>query len=795
MVDEAGQDPVEVEPAADVAGHPAQRLGPMEQVGDLLLASDDADDGADRVGEDRREVVIERLEAVRQARRRPAATPHGPSRPGIAAASSSRSPGRTVAVTRSPLIGDPRRARRAPIVDRAGAAPVAASRARPRTPKTSGRRADAAGRRPGGTATARRRQSIVAALPDRDQSPGRRRHGRGPRPCPGRPRASSGRTAHERSRRGAPGRGGGAPRRSCRGAAPDRPGRAAGEPGPAGGGPLPPRRCRAESAGALLGDREEPLEVTQPIAPIAPRVDAVEAQTSGVAPGADRVRMHAEQPRGLGDGECRVDRARGQVGAHRLDGGTVKSTWPRLPISQFLPIVRRSRRSRCSARDPAIRLRRPPVRRTYTTVAIAAPRPITSTSTMASQGIADEPGPSPLLRGSPPRTADGDGVAARAGRVSAPATAHARPTVIAISPIARAMTAISGRRGASRREHPHRLVAFEGREDRAGGRDRQSYGPCRSPGRSPARPARWRARPTTPARPAGAAATSAACRAGRGRARRPPSRRTRAGRRRARPSSASWSMAIASRPSRTSKSTACRCSSIVAQPRPSAELDRGPDAGRAGGARRPRTRPRRRSGRGSRRTAAARRPARAPRPPARRASPRGADRRGSAARSERRIATPTPSATRPTTIRSRGVTAATIPARPGGRTWKGPKEPPRHVGVDAIAAVSIVRPLRADRYATGAASTRSTAVVHECGARRAGLSTAVHIGQAVDGRPRSGRRPAGRRVQGVELAVEPGQDQPPADELGGGDDVRVGDPPRRPSRPARGRTSRSRPGR
>ena len=36
VVDQAGQDPVEVEPAADVAGHPAQRLGSMEQVGDFL---------------------------------------------------------------------------------------------------------------------------------------------------------------------------------------------------------------------------------------------------------------------------------------------------------------------------------------------------------------------------------------------------------------------------------------------------------------------------------------------------------------------------------------------------------------------------------------------------------------------------------------------------------------------------------------------------------------------------------------------------------------------------------------
>jgi hypothetical protein len=36
------------------------------------------------------------------------------------------------------------------------------------------------------------------------------------------------------------------------------------------------------------------------------------------------------------------------------------------------------------------------------------------------------------------------------------------------------------------------------------------------------------------------------------------------------------------------------------------------------------------------------------------------------------------------------------------------------VGVDAIAAVSIVRPLRAARYATGRDAAGSTGVVHEC---------------------------------------------------------------------------------
>ena len=63
VADEAGQDPIEVQAAADVARHPPQRLGPVEQVGDLLLASDDADDGADRVGHDGGEVAVGRVEA------------------------------------------------------------------------------------------------------------------------------------------------------------------------------------------------------------------------------------------------------------------------------------------------------------------------------------------------------------------------------------------------------------------------------------------------------------------------------------------------------------------------------------------------------------------------------------------------------------------------------------------------------------------------------------------------------------------------------------------------------------
>ena len=53
---------------------------------------------------------------------------------------------------------------------------------------------------------------------------------------------------------------------------------------------------------ADLGGREEPLEVAQPVAPIAAWVDPVVAQTPRIAPGPDRVRMNAKKARSLRDG-------------------------------------------------------------------------------------------------------------------------------------------------------------------------------------------------------------------------------------------------------------------------------------------------------------------------------------------------------------------------------------------------------------------------------------------------------------------------------------------------------------
>src|SRR5206468_1306253 len=79
--------------------------------------------------------------------------------------------------------------------------------------------------------------------------------------------------------------------------------------------------------GRVLGRSEEPLQVADPVAAIAARVDPVVAQAPGIAPGPHSVRVDAQEPGGLRHREGRVDgtgreRARQVV----LTGGNVKST-------------------------------------------------------------------------------------------------------------------------------------------------------------------------------------------------------------------------------------------------------------------------------------------------------------------------------------------------------------------------------------------------------------------------------------------------------------------------------------
>src|SRR5262245_13984650 len=126
---------------------------------------------------------------------------------------------------------------------------------------------------------------------------------------------------------------------------------------------------------------------------------------------------------------------------------------------------------------------------------------------------------------------------------------------------------------------------------------------------------------------------------------------------------------------------------------------------------------------------------------------------------------PATSATRPRAIGSRGVTAAMIVRR----TWKGPKEPTRHVGVDAIAAVSVARPLRADPNGTVPPGTGARRPVHGIAATSSGYPPSIHMALA-GGASRD-------RVDGVVLTAIPGEDEVPADQLGLGHDIGVGDPP------------------
>ena len=70
------------------------------------------------------------------------------------------------------------------------------------------------------------------------------------------------------------------------------------------------------------------------------------------------------------------------------------------------------------------------------------------------------------------------------------------------------------------------------------------------------------------------------------------------------------------------------------------------------------------------------------------------------------------------------------------RAWKGPKEPTRHVGVDAIAAVSVARPLRAGPNGTVRRDTVARGLIHEF---RDGHGGYPHRGHR--------RRPSDRRIE------------------------------------------------
>ena len=253
-------------------------------------------------------------------------TPHGPAGPGMTAASSRRSPGR---------IASGPGATPAVVVARPRPSPTTASaRAAPRTPKARGRSTRRSVGASGARATAAVRP-IAAQLPDRHQvmvvgiADGGRGlgevllelHGLRGESRDAVEELQVGRLALALEGIGMQPRGAG--HRPTLGAERIRRQDERATPSAArwqAGGE------RGRVVDAALSRREEPLQIPEPVASVAPRIDAVVAQSAGVAPRTDRVRVHPQQARGLGDGQRGVGRSGWQCGRQGIHGGNVKST-------------------------------------------------------------------------------------------------------------------------------------------------------------------------------------------------------------------------------------------------------------------------------------------------------------------------------------------------------------------------------------------------------------------------------------------------------------------------------------
>ena len=386
-------------------------------------------------------------------------------------------------------------------------------------------------------------------------------------------------------------------------------------------------RDRWRPPAGALGRGEEPLQVAEPVAAVAARVDPVVAKAAGVAPCPDRVRVDAEQAGGLRDREGGIDRT-GRESA--LGNGR---SWRKcqvdgrsLPISQFLPIGRKSL-GLCPSCDAAVAWtapRRSPGQRLRRAVALRRSSAERSSVRRTSgrrhddredrddrhredrePGLADEARPlavAPGVAADAPATATRRERPARSPRPTiaiaspiAPTPAQASPATIRAAPATRHAATNRGRsrrrrgsasprrsrgwsgsaagrgrrssvtapRLAARRRHADddrvldRRDLLDQRPDRRRRRSRSAG--ARSP-RSPARPLDSRGTTTRPA------------------------------------SSAAPSTPIASRPSWISNGTA-RASPRTAPAATGPGLEAASGGARAAGGRRPRTRPRRRSGR------------------------------------------------------------------------------------------------------------------------------------------------------------------------------------------------------
>ena len=104
------------------------------------------------------------------------------------------------------------------------------------------------------------------------------------------------------------------------------------------------------------------------------------------------------------------------------------------------------------------------------------------------------------------------------------------------------------------------------------------------------------------------------------------------------------------------------------------------------------------------------------------------------------------------------------------------------MGVEAIAAISIVGPLRAGINDRSRPTPGSMTPVHQSGPPPRSYPPLIHTAGA-EGRRfvrpslLSAARTSGRRIQGADLTAEPGQDETAPDELRRRDHVRMGDAP------------------
>jgi hypothetical protein len=291
MVDQTGQDPVEVQAAADVARHPAEGVGAVEPMGGVVDARRRLDDRPRRRGELDQQIGVDRgLVAVRLGADRQDA------------------PRRLLTRDRDRDLANPADAVTDPAV------PVSRDRTRVgRARPGEGRAHRAVGSWQIGVAARSRRarcsrdQAVAAQLVDGDRAE----------------RAAL--SDHDRRLaedlverlRVARNPGEGAQRReigppaetlAIGGDAPS-----VGDPLRGGRRPSPGRGSAAGAArpelGAVLRGGQEPLEVAESVAAVAAWVDPVVAESSGVAPRPYGVGMDAQQAGGLRHREGGVDRA------------------------------------------------------------------------------------------------------------------------------------------------------------------------------------------------------------------------------------------------------------------------------------------------------------------------------------------------------------------------------------------------------------------------------------------------------------------------------------------------------